>query len=110
MPVSRRVVGLERRHHLDAREGVLRHQRLDRRQLLHPDPVGQDHDRNMGIAERQDEARHRDRGFEGEAHREQHGVARVGEELVADAVVRMDEDEEAEVGGLQKVFNVVDLL
>jgi hypothetical protein len=51
------IIGLERRRHLYAGEVVLGHQRLDLGQLLQPDAVGEDLDRHMAIAERQNEAR-----------------------------------------------------
>src|SRR6266545_376100 len=47
----------------------------------------------------QDQERHRDRGLEGEAQCQHHGVAGVGKESVADAVVRVDEHEQAGIGG-----------
>ena len=100
MPVPMRIiVGLERRRHLDAGEAVLGHQRLDLGQLLQPDPVGEDLDRHMAIAERQDEARHR-----GEILRPQLDERlAVGHHFGEPAVVEHQEVVGAQAGRLGKI-------
>ena len=57
--ITRAVIGLERRCHLDAGKSMLREERLDLGSLLQPDAVGQDLHRHVAIAECQDEARDR---------------------------------------------------
>jgi hypothetical protein len=51
------IIRLERRHQLCALQPMLRHQRLDLRPFLQPDPVGEDLHRDVAVAERHEKAR-----------------------------------------------------